>query len=160
MISCYSTLKKSLVFLINKNKYVIEIKSYTSIFKYASSTVKKVFFSALAARKWTKCCVVAMLMWIVSWEKEERKKEEKHKWETRTQFFWYLLSYLFVYLSNHVCSSCSSTFRAKIHWNVLVLSAVYRKLLNYKMVNKIYFKDQCIAVPFVCIMMTVLCLDF
>lgn len=77
-----------------------------------------------------------------------RSEEEKHKWEKRTQFFWYSLSYLSVNLSNHVCSSCSSTFRAKIHWNVLVLSAVYRKLLNYKMVNKIYFKDQCAAVFF------------
>lgn len=79
---------------------------------------------------------------------DERSGEEKHKWEKRTQFFWYSLSYLSVYLSNHVCSSCSSTFRAKIHWNVLVLSAVYRKLLNYKMVNKIYFKDQRAAVFF------------
>lgn len=82
-----------------------------------------------------------------------RSGEEKHKWKERTQFFWYSLSYLSVYLSNHVCSSCSSTFRAKIHWNVLVLSAVYRKLLNYKMVNKIYFKDQCTAVFLYCFMM-------
>lgn len=89
-----------------------------------------------------------------------RSGEEKHKWEKRTQFLWYSRSYLSVYLSNHVCS-CSSTFRAKIHWNVLVLSAVYRKLLNYKMVNKIYFKDQCAAVFFCCFMMVffiVLCL--
>lgn len=57
-------------------------------------------------------------------------------------------SIISVCVSNHVCSSCSSTFRAKIHWNVLVLSAVYRKLLNYKMINKIYFKDHCSVLSF------------
>lgn len=88
-----------------------------------------------------KCCVVAIRIEIVSWEERKSTSDKK-----RTQFFWYPLSYLSVYLSNHVCSSCSSTLRAKIHWNVLVLSAVYRKLLNYKMVNKIYFKDLCAAV--------------
>lgn len=80
--------------------------------------------------------IALLLLWL-HWRNEEEKKKAQVMKENTVLL---VPSIIYICLSKHVCSS-SSTFRAKIHWNVLVLSAVYRKLLNYKMVNKIYFKD-------------------
>lgn len=127
---CFSTLNMSYVFISNRK--IIQ----TSIFK---QVIKKCnpFYSGVALCR----CVQVLLKDAFLGQCKLYTKESKSTNEIKKQhMFWY---FYYIYLSNHVFWN----FRAKIHWIVLVMSAVYRKLFNYKMVNKIYFKDQSLVFP-------------
>lgn len=111
-------------------KYIITIITQTSIFLKKLNKTRKV--NHVRSVFWLKDIALLLLCQCElfhGWSGGGKSTSKKKKWKEKSTVL-LVPSIISVCVSNHVCSSCSSTFRAKIHWNVLVLSAVYRKLLQ------------------------------